>query len=748
MAKNPAVSVVVPVYNVEIYIRQCVDSILNQTFQDFEIILVDDASPDNSIAICKKFYGDNDKVKFVHHEKNCGLGITRNTGMKHARGKYIYFVDSDDFILPQALEKFYNAAEKNNAQVVHSAGWYDLNQDEPEPVLQENLKQEWDGYNQEGFLTKNLIYRLENHWKTYRTWPMAWLHFCRRDFLEKNHLEFWDIISEDEPFCFELFCLTERYYILHEALYVYRRRSGSIMKSTSLDKFEKAIRSLVVGSKRFEKLLDRIQRFDNYDAWRESITNVFFSRLYKHTLLFYNDPNIGAVRNAVIEETLTPVFGDNEPFVRYFFNGFHLYRRQAEILSRSKNQLSAQMMSIFNRMEISDRKIVFVNFLGRGYGCNPKYIAEEILRQNLPFDLVWLVRNLDEPMPEKIRKVLYGSLDSIYELATAKVIVTNIKNLLPFKNKKQGQYLIMTWHSGTGFKRGEKDAEEKLSPVYVEQSKLNSEMTDLMIASCQEQFDEFRRAFWYKGEILKCGLPRNDIFFNRSEELVANIRKTINIPADSQIIMYAPTFRDNPKILADVYKFDIEKLFKVLKKKFGGKWTLLMRFHPNVAATAFAKESFNGSENVINVTDYPDMQELILVSDVLISDYSSVIYDFMISDKPVFIFAKDYDTYPKERGFKQTYFDLPYKINRTEDELFTCIKTFNKTKSEPAIKKFLDDVKPFDTGHASAEVVKRIADVIEGREQSPEEIFRRLLANPVFKSNLDLLSKIPLQDKI
>ena len=306
----------------------------------------------------------------------------------------------------------------------------------------------------------------------------------------------------------------------------------------------------------------------------------------------------------------------------------------------------------------------------------------------------------------------------------------------------------MTWHGGPGFKLVEQEAEEKLSPVYVEQSKLNSEMTDLMIAESQHYLEIMKKYFWYKGEILKCGLPRSDIFFNRSEELVAKIRNTLNIPADNQIIMYAPTFRDNPAIFADVYKFDIEKLFKVLKKKFGGKWTLLMRFHPNVAATAFAKKAFNGSENVINVTDYPDMQELLVVADVLISDYSGVIYEFMILHKPVFIFAKDFDTYPKEHGFKQLYFDLPYSVNKSEAELFNCIKNFNSKKLEPAIKKFLDDVKPFDTGHASAEVVKRIVDVIEGREQSPEEIFRRLLANPVFKSNLDLLGKISLQERL
>ncbi len=123
MTNNPAISVVIPMYNVERYIKFCIDSILIQSFQDFEIILVDDASTDGSVEFCQKLYGDNDKIKLVHHEKNLTMGPARNTAIKHARGKYIAFVDSDDFILPDALEKFYNTAEKNNAQVVHAAGW-------------------------------------------------------------------------------------------------------------------------------------------------------------------------------------------------------------------------------------------------------------------------------------------------------------------------------------------------------------------------------------------------------------------------------------------------------------------------------------------------------------------------------------------------------------------------------------------------------------------------------------------------
>ena len=281
---------------------------------------------------------------------------------------------------------------------------------------------------------------------------MAWLCFCRRDFLQGNNIEFLPIISEDETFSFALFCLTERYYVLHEAFYVYRRRTGSIINTFDADRFSKAIHAMIVGSAYIEKFLDRIPRFNNYEQWREGFMNVFFTRFSNHTSYYYKDLKMLPDNSASAKKMLAPLFGEREFFVRFFFNGYHLHRRQSEFLNQELMNRSMQIMALFNRIEISSNKIVFVNFMGRGYGCNPKYIAQEILKQNLPYDLVWIVGNLNEPMPDKIRKVLYGSMDSVYELATAKVIVTNVKNLLPYPNKKQGQYFIMTWHGGQSFK--------------------------------------------------------------------------------------------------------------------------------------------------------------------------------------------------------------------------------------------------------------------------------------------------------
>ncbi len=390
MDKNPAVSVIVPIYNVERYVKFCVDSILNQTFQDFEIILIDDATPDNSYTLCQQLYGGNAKVRFVRHEVNQGLGPARNTGVKHARGKYVYFVDSDDFILPDALEKFYTAAEKSNAQVVHAAIWYELKQDEPFPIRNENLTLKVDKYNREGFITNNLPQRLFVHHQYSVTASMAWLCFCRKDFLESRRLEFLNIISEDETFKFALLCLTERYYILPQPTYVYRRRSGSLMTAKDLKHLQRGIQSLAVGSLYLGNFFDRFPRFNGYEQWREAIVNKFFTDFANnHTFPTYDNPNLSAETNAVARNTLEPFFKQGEPFVRFFFNGYHLYRRQAELLWNQNQRLAAlpalltreqpNMLRIMDALRVNDKRIFVMGTPSHGNLGDQAIVAGELL---------------------------------------------------------------------------------------------------------------------------------------------------------------------------------------------------------------------------------------------------------------------------------------------------------------------------------------------------------------------------------
>ena len=608
--------------------------------------------------------------------------------------------------MPSALKKFYTAAENFNADVVHAAGRFELKQDEVEPVRKENLRLRWDVYSKDGLLDNRLMYKLEEHWRKSATSPDAWLYFCRREFLERWGINFLNIAAADETFIFALFCLTERFYVLHATFYV--RRILSESAADDAQKYFDGFHSMIIGANYIGKFLDHVPHFKGYELWRENILAAFFQKVVvKYTAPCQKNFLTDAALNAAADKLLEKFAPQAKSFTKYFFDAAHTFNRRVDMLTQINNSLSAQTLQIFTRMELSPKKIVFVNFDGKGYGCNPKYIAEEILRRKLPFDLVWLVNSDKEPLPEKIRKARYGTLDSMFEIATAKIIVTNTRKALPFPQKKDGQFLIMTWHSGMDFKRVEQDAEDKLPAAYIADAKLNAKMTDLMTACTQEQVDEFRRAFWYDGEILKCGLPRNDIFFRRDDKLVARLKKNLNVPRFNKVVLYAPTRRDKPA--SDVCSFDAKKLLDVLEEKFGGEWTLITRLHPAVAKKI---DAFNAAQ-IIDATTYPDVQELIFIADVIISDYSSVIFDGMCADKKIFLYAKDFDAFTSERGFKPLYFDLPYKINRTEAELFADIEKFDASAVEPQVKQFIDKVKLFDTGHAAADVVALMQTVID-----------------------------------
>lgn len=449
MANNPSISVIVPVYKVEQYIKICVDSILAQTFQDFEVILVDDASPDRSFEVCQKLYGNNDKVKLVRHKKNMGQGPARNTGMKNAHGKYICFVDSDDLILPKTFERLYATAEKNNAQVVHVSGWFELWQEEIEPILQKNIQRRADR-SQEGMLSSNMVQRVDKAWREYTLWSMPVLSFCRRDFLEKNRIEFLPILSEDETFSFAVLYYVERCYVLQDAFYIYRRRRNSIMTTRTVEHFLKGLNSAFVGSAYIKKFLDRTPRFDGYDQWCDGIMTMAFLRYTANFLLaHYNNLTVPPEINKVVKAEFKKKFHEYEPFVRYLFHYYHIYYyqtrgliQQNQKLQQQTKEILSQVDSIFKRAPVAENKIVFVDSSGGGYSGDFKQITEELLRQNLSCDLVWAIKNLDAPLPEKIRKVKFDSLDTAYEIATAKVVVTSTDGKLPFNGKKDGQFYI------------------------------------------------------------------------------------------------------------------------------------------------------------------------------------------------------------------------------------------------------------------------------------------------------------------
>lgn len=378
------------------------------------------------------------------------------------------------------------------------------------------------------------------------------------------------------------------------------------------------------------------------------------------------------------------------------------YRR---FVRHPKSSILGLLCYIFR---VNKKKIVFCNFAGNGYSDNPKYIADEIIAEKVECQMVWLVRRYYEDIPKCIKQIKLTSLKGAYELSTAGVIVINTKTALPFF-KKKNQYLIQTWHSTYGPKYVEKDAMDILPSKYIKDSIENSKETDLFISPCKLQTEEFRQAFWCKCEILPSGIPRNDIYFKYNSSTISSIKKKINIPNEAKVLIYAPTFRDNQS--TDVYSIlDFKKVRLILEQRFGGCWYILIRLHPGIKYKVNFDFSFD--DRIINVSDYDDIQELLLISSVLITDYSSIMFDFYLLKKPVFLFIPDINS-SHIRGLRPSFYDFPFEHCMTQDDLILSIESFDESKYLERINNFDVKFQSYDDGHASERVVDRIKRMLD-----------------------------------
>ncbi len=352
---------------------------------------------------------------------------------------------------------------------------------------------------------------------------------------------------------------------------------------------------------------------------------------------------------------------------------------------------------------IQKGKILFVNFSGRGYGCNPKYICKEILERKWDdMDCVWAVNDEGYQFPLGIRTVPYGSFRYYYELATAQVWIDNQhKNY--FSRKRDGQFYIQTWHGCGPLKKIEHDA-QSLPSSYLELAELDMGMVDVCLSGAGFNSMLFRRAFRYNGEILECGCPRNDIFFDMGFS-AAEIRTAIGIPKETSVILYAPTLRDG-----ESNRIDVPYLLDACEKLFANHCVMLIREHPQMK---MQPGRYTFSDNVINVSDYPDMQEILAVSDLLITDYSSVMWDFSLQKKPVFLYHPDVTVYGEERGIYIPFSEMPYIEAFTMNELYEKLCCYDDGLYRKKLDNFLGKYESFDCGEAAGAVVDRMGEVIK-----------------------------------
>jgi CDP-glycerol glycerophosphotransferase len=352
---------------------------------------------------------------------------------------------------------------------------------------------------------------------------------------------------------------------------------------------------------------------------------------------------------------------------------------------------------------VKKNKIFIQNFNGKGYGDNPKYIAEEILRRGIDVVLVWAARSeFSNDFPKAVRVVSYRSIRAIYEEVTSSIWIDNCRKQL-YVRKRKTQIYIQTWHGTVNLKKIEKDVELQLSSYYVKQAKHDSSMANLFISDSKFTSQLYRSSFWYNGEILECGSPRDDILIKQNNDIKDKVKKYFNIADNTKIILYAPTFRDNLNI--DVYNIDYKLILNNLDKQTHETWIFLIRMHPNITEMS---KYFVYNREVFNASNYCDIQELLLASDMLITDYSDCMYECALMNKPVFLYISDYEQYKRERGF---YFDLnalPFPCALNNNELLQNILNFDIVQYINLLNDFFLKVGIVKDGNASQRVVGRI----------------------------------------
>ena len=312
------------------------------------------------------------------------------------------------------------------------------------------------------------------------------------------------------------------------------------------------------------------------------------------------------------------------------------------------------------------------------YSCNPRYLTEYLLKHNPEFEIYWVFRkgvNTAE-LPEGVKAVRFRSWAYLRLMASAEFVFSNVRTdpWRVYWHKRPGQKYAMLWHGGVSLKRIEADAINSLSPSYIQRAKADSRICDLMISGCRMQTELQANSFWYKGEILERGIPRNDIFFDaaRRSALRQYVANHYGIEPSSRIVLYAPTFRSNHS--TKPYAIDWGKVMPVISHMFDGeKVEVLVRMHPNLIGRVDTSHLVD-FEGVHDATRYHDMQELLSVADMLITDYSSSMFDFAMQGRPCILYATDADAY--DRGFYFNLRELPFPLAENEKQLIDTIEHF------------------------------------------------------------------------
>ena len=397
-----------------------------------------------------------------------------------------------------------------------------------------------------------------------------------------------------------------------------------------------------------------------------------------------------------------------------YFSTLHLEHNYKEQINKSKLSINLQDNYIFDyakycaeRFPIDNNKIIFGGM--DIYPDHGRYITEHLLSMNKMLDIVWIINTSSiNNIPKGVRVVHEGKWKQyIYELETAKFWLLNMALRTQIVKRPEQIYIQLKHWGSLTLKTFYLN--EKIGNFENDVWQSNGKIIDYIVTGSSFDENSCRKGFDFHGNFLRFGSPRSDPLFQQ-KKYKEKIYKIFNLNSNERILLYAPTFRVN---INSFKELNFELLLDTLKKKWNCNWKILIRFHPTVKINS---NKFSKLKNIINVSYYENSQELVAASDILISDYSSIMFESAYVKRPVFLYAPDKEEYREnERDFLLDYDSLPFPISTTNEELSEQIINFDENKYKKSLQAFLDKYGVHEDGHASERVAKFIVELLESR---------------------------------
>lgn len=703
------VSVIMPVYNTEEFLDESISSVLNQTYKDIELILINDYSSDRSEQVIDHYKKSDVRIKVIHFNEHRGVGAARNEGINAATGKYIYFMDSDDYLGSDTLRLLVKnikdypliSGKQQKAHVSKDYSHNDTNVEEQKIEIYKENK-----------------FELINN-------GSALNRLFRKSYIIEKNLIFAEQVDRytDLAFIVPAILHVDSIPYIDTALYYKRKRNDPITNPALMQ----------TGMK------DRINDF-NYiyhrlkDEYSEhTFVNKFldnrFLIMYRKSIVHYfrigeNINDVFADLVSIVKRVDSKLIKDQPYFTRKEIKVLkrgdislykkvnlrhHRYRKIKEAI-KGKTRLYVQLYrAVFLKLPIKNKTVVFESFLGKSYSDSPKYIYEYMLKNDYDYKYIWIVNNRKQ-IPGNPKQVKRFSILYFYYLARAKYWVSNSR-MPRTLNKRDGNIYLQTWH-GTPLKKLVFDMKDVHSadPAYKRNFYNQSRRWDYLSSPNAYSSEIFRRAFKYEKELLEFGYPRNDILYeHNNEEDIDQLKKKMGLPADKKVILYAPTWRDDEFYERGKYKFSLQLDLNKLKEQLGDEYIVLLRMHYFIASKLDISDHKGFA---YDFSSYDDIAELYLISDILITDYSSVFFDYANLKRPILFYTYDLEKYRDTlRGF---YIDIeneaPGPLLKTNNEVLNAILNIENVKKEykENYKHFYNRFCSWDDGNASKKTVERV----------------------------------------